>query len=63
MIESGNTTVTTNVNQATSQAQLQQQAIITNGLLNQLVAAQQATNTAVTIGNGNRPTQTANNVG
>lgn len=62
IIESGNTTVTTNVAQSTSQAQLQQQAIITNGLLGQLVAAQQATNTAVTIGNGNRPTQTANNV-
>jgi hypothetical protein len=27
-----------------------------------LIAAQHATNTAVTIGNGNRPTQTANNV-
>jgi len=63
IVESGNTTVTTNVAQSTSQAQLQQQAIITNGLLGQLIASQQATNTAVTIGNGNRPTQTANNVG
>lgn len=62
IVESGNVNVTTNVAQAQSQAQLQQQAIITNGLLGQLVAAQQATNTAVTIGNGNRPTQTANNV-
>lgn len=62
IIDSGNTTVTTNVNQATSQAQLQQQAITTNSLLGQLIAAQHATNTAVTIGNGNRPTQTANNV-
>lgn len=62
VIDSGNVNVTTNVAQAQSQAQLQQQAIITNGLLGQLIASQQATNTAVTIGNGNRPTQTANNV-
>jgi hypothetical protein len=62
IIDSGNVNVTTNVAQAQSQAQLQQQAIITNGLLGQLIASQQATNTAVTIGNGNRPTQTANNV-
>lgn len=63
VIDSGNVNVTTNVAQAQSQAQLQQQAIVTNGLLNQLIAAQHATNTAVTIGNGNRPTQTATNVG
>lgn len=62
IVESGNTTVTTNVAQSASQSQLQQQAILTNGLLGQLIAAQHATNTAVTIGNGNRPTQTANNV-
>jgi hypothetical protein len=62
VVESGNTTVTTNVNQAQAQAQAQQQAITTNGLLGQLIAAQHATNTAVTIGNGNRPTQTASNV-
>lgn len=62
VVESGNTIVTTNVAQSQAQTQLQQQAITTNSLLGQLIAAQHATNTAVTIGNGNRPTQTANNV-
>ena len=55
-------TVTNNINQNQAQAQAQQQQILTNGLLSQLVAAQHATNTAVTIGNGNRPLQTASNV-
>lgn len=62
-IDSGNTSVITNVNQASAQAQQQQQAITTNGLLNQLVAAQHATNTSIINGNGNRPNQTATNVG
>ena len=61
-IDSGNVSVITNVAQTQAQAQQQQQAITMNGLLGQLVAAQHATNTAVTIGNGNRPTQTASNV-
>jgi hypothetical protein len=55
-------TVTNNINQNQAQAQAQQQQILTNGLLSQLISAQHATNTAVTIGNGNRPTQTASNV-
>jgi len=54
--------VTNNINQNQAQAQQQQQQFLTNGLLSQLIAAQHATNTAVTIGNGNRPTQTASNV-
>ena len=62
-IDSGNTTVTTNVNQAQAQAQAQQQQITTNGLLGQLIAAQHATNTSIINGNGNRPNQTATNVG
>ena len=61
-IDSGNVSVITNVAQSQAQTQAQQQAIISNGLLGQLIAAQHATNTAVTIGNGNRPTQTASNV-
>ena len=61
-IESGNVSVITNVSQSQAQAQAQQQQVVMNGLLGQLVAAQHATNTAVTIGNGNRPTQTASNV-
>jgi hypothetical protein len=61
-IDSGNVSVVTNVAQSQAQTQQQQQAVIMNGLLGQLVAAQHATNTAVTIGNGNRPTQTASNV-
>lgn len=62
VVESGNTIVTTNVNQNQLQQQQQQQAVQLNGLLGQLIAAQHATNTAITIGNGNRPTQTASNV-
>lgn len=62
IIDSGNVSVVTNVAQTQAQLQAQQQAITTNGLLGQLIAAQHATNTAVTIGNGNRPNQTANNV-
>jgi len=62
-MNSGNVEVITNVNQAQAQAQAQQQQILTNGLLGQLIAAQHATNTAVTIGNGNRPNLTATNVG
>ena len=61
-IESGNVSVITNVSQSQAQAQQQQQAVVMNGLLGQLIASQHATNTAVTIGNGNRPTQTASNV-
>lgn len=63
VIDSGNVNVTTNVAQSQAQLQAQQQAFTTNGLLGQLIAAQHATNSAVTIGNGNRPTQTATNVG
>lgn len=62
-IDAGNTTVTTNVNQAQAQAQQQQQAVTMNGLLGQLIAAQHATNTSIINGNGNRPNQTATNVG
>ena len=62
-IESGNVSVITNVSQSQAQQQQQQQAVILNGLVGQLVAAQHATNTAVTIGNGNRANQTATNVG
>jgi anti-sigma-K factor RskA len=61
-IESGNVSVITNVAQSQAQLQQQQQSVTLNGLLGQLIAAQHATNTAVTIGNGNRPTQTASNV-
>lgn len=62
VIDSGNVSVITNV--ATSQAQQQQQAQFAalTGVVGQLVAAQHATNTAITIGNGNRPNQTATNV-
>jgi len=62
-IDAGNTTVTTNVNQAQAQAQQQQQQVTMNGLLGQLIAAQHATNTSIINGNGNRPNQTATNVG
>jgi hypothetical protein len=61
-VDSGNVSVITNVAQSQAQVQAQQQAITMNGLLSQLVEAQHATNTAITIGNGNRPTQTASNV-
>ena len=61
-IDSGNVSVITNVAQTQAQAQQQQQFATLTGVVSQLVAAQHATNTAVTIGNGNRPTQTASNV-
>lgn len=63
MIDSGNVSVITNV--ATSQAQQQQQAQFAalTGVVGQLVAAQHATNTSIINGNGNRPNQTATNVG
>jgi hypothetical protein len=61
-IDSGNVSVITNVAQTQAQLQQQQQQVTLNGLLGQLIASQHATNTAVTIGNGNRPTQTASNV-
>ncbi len=61
-IDSGNVSVITNVAQTQAQAQQQAQSITLNGLLGQLISAQHATNTAITIGNGNRPTQTASNV-
>jgi len=62
-IESGNVSVVTNVAQAQNQSQQQQQQVTMNGLLGQLIAAQHATNTSIVNGNGNRPTQTATNVG
>jgi len=61
-IESGNVSVITNVAQSQAQQQQQAQFATLTGVVGQLVAAQHATNTAVTIGNGNRPTQTASNV-
>ena len=62
-VDSGNVSVITNVAQSQAQTQQQAQFAALTGVVSQLVAAQHATNTAVTIGNGNRPTQTATNVG
>jgi hypothetical protein len=62
VIDSGNVSVVTNVAQSQAQTQQQAQFAALTSVVGQLVAAQHATNTAITIGNGNRPNQTATNV-
>ena len=54
VIDSGNVSVVTNVNQAQSQAQQQQQLASLTGIVQGLANHQQAMATAITIGNGNR---------
>lgn len=63
MIDSGNVSVVTNVNQNQAQAQLQAQVQGLVGVVNGLANHQQAMATAITIGNGNRGgNQTPTNV-